>query len=139
MALFVRAGFASLSTIVAVAVSGCCMGGSGATAAGTTTETGSLAAGDSQLQSGEFQDTYTRSFPPGSTVNIRATSADFDTYLIVRPPAGGQQMDNDDYPGTGRDAGVDITGALAGDYTIIVTSFAPGETGSYTLSITVTP
>lgn len=146
------------SILTAMGAVGCCFGGTPATppveipgvlspttptsptavptvaAGGAGVQQGALAAGDSQLQSGEFQDTYTLSFPVGSPVMIRAESTEFDTYLIVHPPAG-EQLDNDDYNGD-RNARVDIPSAQAGAYRILVTSFAPGETGNYTLTTT---
>ncbi|MGE0787388.1 MAG: pre-peptidase C-terminal domain-containing protein [Sandaracinaceae bacterium] len=106
-------------------------------AGGTTrTETGNLAQGDRTLQSGEFSDVYPMRFTAGSAVSIRLTSTQFDTYLIVRSPSG-EQTDNDDLtPGAGLDSGVDIPAAEPGDYRVTVTSYRPGETGRYTLSIT---
>ncbi len=108
--------------------------GASAGAGQVRTVTGTLSQGDLRLRSGEFQDRYVESFPPGAHVRVRAFSSDFDTYLIVIPPQG-DQIDNDD--ADGQNARVEIASALAGEYTIAVTSFAPGETGNYALEITV--
>lgn len=95
--------------------------------------TGSLAAGDARLNSGEFTDSYTFIGQRGQRVAIDAVSDEFDTYLMLTPPTG-DQMDNDDGP-NGVNARIAEVLAEDGEYTIQVTSFAPGETGRYTLSV----
>ena len=94
---------------------------------------GSLAAGDDQLNSGEFTDSYTFIGQRGQRVAIDAVSDEFDTYLMLSPPTG-DQMDNDDGP-EGVNARLNEVLAEDGEYTVQVTSFAPGETGRYTLSV----
>ncbi len=111
------------------------LGGAAAATGAPTSQAGSLGVGDRQLQSGEYQDTYSFNFPPGSSVLIRAESPDLDTYLIVHPPGGAPQIDNDDYEGS-LSAGVLIPSAVAGEYQVIVTTYAPGQTGNYTLTTT---
>lgn len=93
---------------------------------------GELARGDTTLNSGEFVDRYTRTFTRGTPVAIRVTSSAFDSYLIVRSPSG-HQSDNDDLVSGNTNAGVDIPAAEEGEYTILVTSYQPGEAGAYTL------
>jgi hypothetical protein len=102
-------------------------------AAGGRTERGELAAGDRTLSSGEFMDTFPMTFAPGAPVSVRVESTEFDTYLIVRSPSGRQQ-DNDDIVPGNLNSGIDIPSAEAGEYTVTVTSYRPGETGHYTLS-----
>jgi len=104
-----------------------------ATAATGATQGGDLAQGDPTLDSGEFVDTYTRTFEAGASVQIRLSSSAFDPYLIVRSPSG-RQMDNDDLDSSTRNAGVDIPAAEPGEYRVLVTSYRPGETGAYELS-----
>jgi hypothetical protein len=94
---------------------------------------GTLAPGDRQLESGEYADYYTMTFNAGEAVQLRLESSAFDTYLIVRTPAGRQQ-DNDDLVSGNTSSGLDIPVAEQGEYTIIVTSYRPGETGAYTLT-----
>jgi hypothetical protein len=96
--------------------------------------TGSLAAGDSRLNSGEFTDSYTFIGQRGQRVSIDAVSDEFDTYLMLTPPTG-DQLDNDDGP-NGLNARIAEVLSQDGEYTVQVTSFAPGETGRYTLSVT---
>ncbi|HHH27347.1 MAG TPA: hypothetical protein ENK57_03215, partial [Polyangiaceae bacterium] len=95
---------------------------------------GSLAEGDSQLRSGEFFDEHTFEWQAGERVHIEAQSTEFDTYLIVHPPNGGPQQDNDDMtPGQSLNAGLDLQVSEAGTWRVVVTSYQPGETGAYTL------
>lgn len=97
------------------------------------TQRGELAQGDRQLQSGEFSDSYPMTFTAGQPVSIRVESSAFDTYLIVRSPSG-RQEDNDDLVSGNLNSGIDIPAAEAGQYTVLVTSYRPGETGAYTLT-----
>lgn len=106
--------------------------------AGSRTQTGTLAQGDTTLRSGEYMDTYPMTFTPRSAVSIRLESSAFDTYLIVRTPSGGQEDNDDLQPGV-LNSGVDIPVAEPGTYQIIVTSYRPGETGAYTLTVTEGP
>ncbi|MEH6663991.1 MAG: pre-peptidase C-terminal domain-containing protein [Brevundimonas sp.] len=94
---------------------------------------GSLTAGDDQLDSGEYTDRYTFIGRRGQRVAIDAVSDEFDTYLMLSPPTG-DQIDNDDGP-EGVNARLNEVLAEDGEYTVQVTSFAPGETGRYTLSV----
>jgi hypothetical protein len=102
--------------------------------AGGRTQRGALAQGDAQLQTGEFSDAYTLTFTPRSAVQIRLESSDFDPYLIVRSPSGHQE-DNDDLTPGQLNSGIDIPVAEPGEYRIVVTSYRPGETGNYTLTV----
>ena len=92
-----------------------------------------MASGDDQLNSGEFTDSYTFIGQRGQRVAIDAVSDEFDTYLMLSPPTG-DQLDNDDGP-EGVNARLNEVLAEDGEYTVQVTSFAPGETGRYTLSV----
>ena len=103
--------------------------------AGAQQQRGSLAQGDRQLQSGEFNDSYPMQFPVGAPVAIRVESSAFDSYLIVRSPSG-HQFDNDDFTPGNLNAGLDIPAAEAGNYDVMVTSYRPGEVGAYSLTAT---
>ena len=96
------------------------------------TFTGNLAAGDEQLQSGEYQDSYTFTANAGDQITVDLTSTQFDPYLILIPPVG-DQMDNDDWEGSLSHSRIETTASSSGTYEVLVTSFAPGETGRYTL------
>ncbi|MEQ1688076.1 MAG: caspase family protein, partial [Sphingopyxis sp.] len=54
-------------------------------------------------------------------------------YIIIHPPEG-EQIDNDDGP-NGTNARIDQVLPADGEYRVLVTSFRPGETGDYQLSI----
>lgn len=99
-------------------------------------EEGSLRRGDDTLTSGEFVDEYTFSAAAGQHVVVRLNSDDFDTYLIVTPPEG-EQIDNDDYNGSTSVSFVETTATTAGVWTVRATSFEPGETGDYSLTMSV--
>ena len=95
---------------------------------------GSLSGGDTQLQSGEYSDTYRFEGRRGERVAIDLTSSAFDTYLILRPPSG-DQVDNDDGP-DGTNSQIEDALPEDGVYELQVTSYQPGELGDYRLSIT---
>lgn len=98
------------------------------------TESGSLAAGDDTLRTGEFADLYTFAGTPGETLVATLSSSDFDPYLIVRGPDE-DRRENDDLEGRPGESEVEMTLTESGEYRVIVTSYAPGETGSYSLRI----
>ena len=96
---------------------------------------GMLGRGDDQLNSGEYRDSWTLSGRRGERVTVRMSSSDFDAYLMAR--GLGLSEDNDDDPTRrgGRDSRLEITFPSDGEIIISATSYAPGETGRYTLSV----
>lgn len=107
--------------------------GGGAVATGPRIERGELAAGDQTLRSGEYADIYTFQGSPGQHVTVDLTSDVFDTYVILRGPAEDREENDDtDRPGHSM---VEMNLTESGDYAVIVTSYAVGETGPYTLRI----
>ncbi len=110
-------------------------GAAAAVAAGPRHEAGELRAGDDSLNSGEFVDVHTFEGSPGQRADIVLSSNDFDTYLIVIDPAG-EQKENDDDGSTNRSR-VEQELTEPGEYRILVTTYQPGETGAYTLDITL--
>lgn len=94
-------------------------------------ELGELATGDETLQSGEFADRHTIDGQTGQILEVHATSAEFNTYIIVKSPSG-VQFENDDADGT--NAALFHVLEEAGVYEVIVTSYAVGELGSYSLT-----
>ena len=96
---------------------------------------GALASGDDTLASGEFVDWYEFEGRPGQHVAIDLRSSAFDTYLILKDPTG-QQTENDD--ADDGDVGhslIETELSEAGTYSILVTSYESGETGTYRLTI----
>lgn len=97
-------------------------------------ESGVLEEADSTLDSGEYYDSYEISGTPGQRVNVSLSSDAFDPYLIVRTPAGEAFQNDDD--ATSSNSFVEFTIAESGTHRVLVTSFAPGESGSYALNVT---
>lgn len=106
----------------------------GAVGVAAATRQGTLAQGDATLRSGEFVDRYNFNWPVGTTVRVRLESTAFDPYVIVRAPSG-QQQDNDDASPSDRNSQLEYTVREAGQHTVQVTSYRPGETGAYNLII----
>jgi hypothetical protein len=103
--------------------------------AGRLDRAGRLERGDETLTSGEYVDTYEFEGRPGQHVAIDLRSSAFDTYLILKDPAG-EQTENDDAD----DGGVGHSSLEAdltetGTYRVLVTSYETGESGAYSLTI----
>lgn len=94
---------------------------------------GSLSPGDETLDSGEYFDRYTFTGRRGDRVAVQLTSSAFDAYTIVRSPSG-EQFDNDDGE-DGTDSRQQIILPEDGEYQVQVTSYQPGETGSYRFTV----
>lgn len=98
-----------------------------------TGASGTLAAGDCQLQVGHYVDNWGLDISSQATVQIDLTSAEFDAYLALVD--GAQQLVAED-----DDGGVDLDARIVatldpGSYRILATSFDVGETGDYQLSV----
>ena len=95
---------------------------------------GRLEIGDDTLTSGEFVDSYEFEGSPGQHVSIDVRSSAFDTYLILKDPAG-EQTENDDAQDDGGVGHSSIEADLteAGTYRVLVTSYETGESGAYSL------
>jgi len=101
------------------------------------THSGELADGDETLDTGEYADIYDLTVREGQTVIVDATTdGELDPYVILRTPSG-EQEENDDHEGSTQHARVEHVATEAGSYTAIVTSYEPGETGSYNVTLTV--
>ena len=98
------------------------------------TERGALAAGDGTLNSGEYVDRYAFVGRAGDRVTVDLTSTAFDPYLILQMP-GDDQLDNDDWEGATDHSRIEHTLPADGTYHVLVTSYAAGETGAYTLTM----
>jgi len=109
--------------------------GSNTGLAGRIDKSGRLESGDEELRSGEFVDDYEFEGVPGQHVAIDLRSSAFDTYLILKAPAG-EQTENDDADdgGVGHSR-IDTELAEAGTYRVLVTSYESGESGPYSLTI----
>lgn len=97
---------------------------------------GALEPSDETLTTGEYVDTYEFEGAPGQRVAIDLRSAAFDTYLILKDPAG-EQTENDDADDD-EDVGhsyIEADLSEAGTYEVLVTSYETGERGAYELTI----
>ena len=129
------------STGVPVVVSG----GSGGcplddlgTLSGTVTVTGTLDTDCvSPNYSGELARFYSFTLETPAAVEIDLVSSDFDAWLALREGADveGRALVQDDDGGQGTNSRI-ATELAAGTYTIEATSFAAGDTGAFTLTVT---
>jgi hypothetical protein len=101
---------------------------------GRRVERGRLEAGDQTLRSGEFLDAYTFEGRPGLRVTLDVSSTQFDTYLILIPPRG-ERQENDDVAGRPGHSAIEADVTEPGTYRVLVTSYQRGETGGYELQV----
>ena len=97
-------------------------------------EVGRLRPGDGRLRAGEFRDLYTFEGKTGDPVLIDLISDDFDPYLAIISPSG-KVLRNDDWGSTPA-ARIKTQLIEDGSYRVIVTSYKPGEEGTYLLRLT---
>ena len=115
---------------------------------GTATEdsyTGTLGADNNTLAGGEYYSEYTFQGRVGEQVTIELESDEFDTFLVLEGPAddcidrdsdGPVQFENDDADDETTNSRIDTRLNQDGEWTVLVTSYAPLDTGDYTLRIT---
>jgi len=99
-------------------------------------ERGALGPGSEVLSSGEYLAYHGIELAAGVPVTIALASPAFDVYLAVLDPADELVLEVDDSPGYGSDVVEDFVPAVSGRHTLVVTSYAPGETGAYLLEVT---
>lgn len=97
-------------------------------------ESGYLTADDVTLTSGEYVDGFQIQGVPGMRVRVELTSSDFDTYVMIKTPSG-TSLDNDDFEGAKNRSVIETELTETGEHRVLVTSYKPGETGSYRLTI----
>jgi len=99
------------------------------------TLTGTLGPDGTRDGEGRFQREHVLALRRGQRVIASLQSPSFDTMLRVQPPAG-EAMENDDIAPNDTNSRLDFTAPIDGRYRFVVTSYAPGSTGQYTLSVT---
>ncbi len=62
-------------------------------------------------------------------------SSEFDPYLILVSPSGAD-VQNDDYQGSANRSRIEKVLDEIGEWRVLVTSYRPGESGAYEVSIT---
>lgn len=92
---------------------------------------GTLSGGDCEVDGG-YSDPWLLSLAAETTVRLDLTSGQFDAFLIVEDEQG-NVINWDDDSGGELNARLVHTFA-AGEYRVVATSWAPGETGSYQLT-----
>ncbi len=99
---------------------------------------GSLTEETLQLENGKFRDGYLFEGATGQECHISLVSRDFDTFLILTLPDG-NEIENDDIPWTlvNTNSRLELDLPLNGQYGITVTSYRAGETGDYSLSVSL--
>jgi hypothetical protein len=105
------------------------------------TVNGSLAEGDGRLASGEYSDRYRFTARRGQRVRIDLSADKMDTYLMLRRPDGTQDA-NDDTTINGQptlNSRIDTVLAEDGEYVIVATTYRPGVTGGYRLTLAQSP
>lgn len=98
---------------------------------------GRLGAGDRQLRSGEYLNSYSLRGRRGDRVDLTLTSREFDPYLMISGPAGFSAENDDDAASGATDSRLSVTLPEDGVYEVVATSYAAGETGAYVLSALV--
>ena len=107
-------------------------------APGPITETGALEDDDLQLTSGELYDGFEVQAREGQWIRVAVVADGFDPYLIVRSPTEQQSEVDDSDEGDTRRTELAVRATESGRWTALVTSFAPGSTGTYSVTIEVT-
>jgi hypothetical protein len=100
---------------------------------------GQLTPADSVLEDKSYADVWTYRGRAGERVTATLVSPDFDAYLMLVRPVGGEMMGADDDGGGGTSARVVADLLADGEYTLVVNSVQGGETGAYTLTVESSP
>lgn len=104
---------------------------------GPVTEAGSLEAGDMTLASGEFYDSFSVNAREGQWIEVEVIADGFDPYLILRSPSEEQSEMDDSEEGDTSTTRMAIRAPESGRWLALVTSYAPGGTGTYTVTYSV--
>ncbi len=105
------------------------------------TASGNLQSGDCTFTDSSFYDAYTFNGTAGQQISIAMNSSQFNSYLFLYQGSypGGTLVAQDNNSGGGNNARIPASGFLTlpstGTYTILANSFAAGETGSYSLTL----
>ena len=101
-------------------------------------EDGRLEAGDTQLEGGEYVDMYVFDGTAGQTLSVSLTSTEFDPFLGLLLPSGGNPLENDDCNNRRDQSCLEFVLQETGRYRIAATSYGAGETGAYHMSMQLT-
>lgn len=101
---------------------------------GPISESGDLGLGDLTLSSGEYYDSYPISVGENQWLSVNVVADGFDPYLIIRTPSGNQSELDDSEESNLTSVQTVIRAQEGGTWDVAVTSYEPGETGSYTMT-----
>jgi Fibronectin type III domain/Bacterial pre-peptidase C-terminal domain len=99
------------------------------------TVSGSLATSDCALSDGSYADYYQFTGANGQDITATMRSTSVDSYLALLDPSDHDVQENDNGAG-GNDARITYRLTSSGQWAIAAGSYSPGETGSYTLTLT---
>lgn len=102
--------------------------------AGPAVEEGSLDASDETLTTGEFADIHTVRVGEGQWLSVRLDAEGFDPYLILNAPGGAQYEIDDSDEGDTESVRTALRVDESGTWQVRVTTYEPGETGTYRLT-----
>ena len=100
---------------------------------GTSSHDGRLEHDDDQLPNGAYVDTYEFNWQAGDHVSVDLRG-EFDTVLAVVGPDGFVRINDDFGDDLGRSV-VDVDLPTTGQYSVVISSYDEGETGSYSLTV----
>jgi uncharacterized protein (TIGR03437 family) len=98
------------------------------------TVNGQIGLSDMQTAAGDLLDAYSFAGNDGDRVQIKLSSANFDSVLILNKN-NGDAISADDDSGGGQDAQISFTLKSTGTYVIVATPFTPNRIGAYTLTL----
>lgn len=101
-----------------------------------TTVTGSLTVGDCPAEDGSFFDRYGLHLDQAQSIRFTQRSSAFNSFLLLRTPAGNTVAFHDDISATDRNASMRVFMA-PGDYVISPSGLTPADLGAYTLETAV--
>lgn len=101
---------------------------------GTNLANASIATSDLQSSGGDYLDAYWFAGIAGEMVQLKMSSASFDSYLILNTNDG-ETVVSDDNTGGGADALIKTTLARTGIFVVIATPFANNRFGNYSLTL----
>lgn len=99
---------------------------------------GTLTSNSLTIDSGEHVQCIDLNAQPNKAVTVTLRSNEFDSYLFIGPGVCSGDFDltfeNDDFESNSTDSQITFTPTQA-PYAVMITSYGPGETGSYTLVV----